>query len=112
MGLSSTDRVSCPKCRQIFAIINLVEREGGRLSVDACQRNWCCPECKDKVLVCDTNGKGNLVAQQGVVVVPAIMQEEVPPEGNASLPETCPNCGAVLLQHYHTNQLVCPMCFG
>ena len=68
---SMVDPVACPKCKKVFRLKELIVRNGAYIGPspeggDIYQIDYFCPrpEC-GKVVVCDTNGKGNLVVQQG-----------------------------------------------
>ena len=81
MSITLNQRILCPFCQTknaigaIKVIKNLVPLPGALIfekgadggDKEVRQRDYFCPDC-EKILVCDTNGQGNLVLQNGATM--------------------------------------------
>ncbi len=65
MRIKNKDRVSCPWCKTFSTVDELSVTIGANISADQYQKNYRCTSCF-RVLVCDTDGNGNLVIRHGV----------------------------------------------
>lgn len=57
--------IDCPKCKRNSKRTELEKRQGARLD-EGWQQDYFCPHC-GKLVLCDTDGKGRYMAQNGAV---------------------------------------------